>query len=294
MIKDFGQVLTAMVTPFTSSGEINLEAAKELALMLINNGSDAVVVAGTTGEGPVLSVDEKVQLFDAVKEAVGDKALVIAGTGNYNTADSAELSKKAETIGVDGIMLVVPYYNRPSQEGLYQHFKTIAESVEIPVLLYNVPSRTSRNLEPKTVKRLAEVENIIGIKEAAGDLDQATELCRLKPKNFLIYSGDDSYTLPLLSVGGHGIVSVAAHLVGNEIKEMVNAFKSGNVLKATEIHLKLFPLVKSLFMVSNPVPVKAALQILGYPVGGVKLPLVPLTLEEKTELTNMLKKFGLV
>lgn len=294
MIKNFGQVLTAMVTPFTPSGEVNLEAAKELALALINNGSDAIVVAGTTGEGPVLSSEEKVLLFQTVKEAVGDDSLVIAGTGNYNTAESVELSKKAEVVGVDGIMLVVPYYNKPSQEGLYQHFKTVAESVKLPVLLYNVPSRTSRNMEPSTVKRLAEIENIIALKEAAGDLDQATELCRILPEDFLIYSGDDSYTLPLLSVGGHGIVSVAAHLVGNEIKEMINSFKAGNTSRAREIHLKLFPLIKALFTASNPVPVKTALQIMGYSVGEVKLPLVPLSLGEKRNLTNVLKEFNLI
>ncbi len=294
MLKDFGQVLTAMVTPFKPTGEINYQVAGELALMLINNGSDALVVAGTTGEGPVLSQEEKIQLFKFIKEVVGDNALVIAGTGNYDTAVSIELSRRAKDVGVDGVMLVVPYYNKPSQEGLYQHFRTIAEAVELPILLYNVPSRTSKNLEPATVKRLSEIENIIALKEAACDLDQASELCRITGEDFLVYSGDDSYTLPILSVGGHGVVSVAAHLVGKEIKEMITAFKGGDVLKARTIHLKLFPLIKSLFMTSNPVPVKTAMQILGYQVGEVKLPLVPLIDEEKSALVNKLKDFKLI
>ena len=294
MLKDFGQVLTAMVTPFTPTGEINYQAAEELALMLIKNGSDALVVAGTTGEGPVLSEDEKIRLFSFVKEVVGDKALGLAGTGNYDTAASVKLSQRAEAVGVDGVMLVVPYYNKPSQEGLYQHFKIIAESIKLPILLYNVPSRTSKNLEPATVKRLSEIKNIIALKEAACDLDQASELCRVTSEDFLVYSGDDSYTLPILSVGGHGVVSVAAHLVGKKIKKMITDFKNGDVKKATATHLELFPLIKSLFMVSNPVPVKEALQILGYKVGEVKLPLVPLTAEEKSVLFNKLKEFRLV
>lgn len=294
MLKDFGQVLTAMVTPFDQAGKVDLEAAKKLAKMLVNTGSDALVVAGTTGEGPVLSTEEKTLLFRAVKEAVGDKVPVLAGAGNYDTADSVALSQGAEAAGVDGVMLVVPYYNRPSQEGLYQHFKTIAEEINLPVLLYNVPSRTARNMEPKTVKRLAEIENIVAIKEATGDLDQATELCRITPPEFLIYSGDDSLTLPMLSVGGHGVVSVASHLVGNRIKAMVTAFVAENSMLAQEIHLELFPLFKSLFLASNPVPVKTALQLQGYSVGEVKLPLVPLTVDEKTSLSVVLREYGLL
>lgn len=294
MLRDFGQVLTAMVTPFDAAGKVDLGAAKELAQLLINSGSDGVVVAGTTGEGPVIPVEEKLRLFEAVKEAVGDKGYVLANTGNYNTAESVALSKEAEAVGVDGVMLVVPYYNKPSQEGLYQHFKTVAQAIELPILLYNVPSRTVRNMEPETVKRLAAIDNIIAIKEASGDMDQATELCNIDPSGFSVYSGDDSLTLPILSVGGRGVVSVAGHLVGNRIKEMINAFVDGDVIKAQEIHKELYPITKALFMTTNPVPVKTAMQLLGYPVGEVKLPLVPLNEKELDALKAVLKDYGLL
>lgn len=294
MLKDFGPLLTAMVTPFDSQGEVDLGAAQELALMLVDSGSDGLVVAGTTGEGPVIPGEDKIRLFQAVKEAVGDKATVIANTGNYNTVDSVELSLKAQGVGVDGIMLVVPYYNRPNQEGLYQHFKTIAESVELPVLLYNVPSRTARNLEPETVQRLSEIENIIAIKEAAGDMDQVSLLNKITSPDFLIYSGDDSLTLPMLAIGGHGVVSVAAHLVGTKIKEMITAFKEGKVKDAQSIHFELFPLMRSMFLTTNPVPVKTALRLMGYPVGEVKLPLVPLNQDELSKLKAVLSEYNLL
>lgn len=294
MLRDFGQVLTAMVTPFDTGGKVDFGAARELAQMLIDSGNDGLVVAGTTGEGPVIPAEEKVKLFAAVKEAVGDKGTVLANTGNYNTAESVALSKEAEAIGMDGVMLVVPYYNKPSQEGLYQHFKTIAQAIKLPVLLYNVPSRTVRNLEAATVKRLAEVENIVAIKEASGDLDQATELCSIAPGDFHIYSGDDSLTLPLLSVGGHGVVSVAGHLVGKRIKEMVVAYGEGNVDKARKIHRELYPLFKILFLTTNPVPVKTALKLIGYPVGDVKLPLVPLNSSELGRLKGVLRDYDLL
>lgn len=294
MLKDFGQLLTAMVTPFDAKGNVDLGAARELALMLVDSGSDGIVVAGTTGEGPVIPGEDKVRLFQAVKEAVGDQATVIANTGNYNTADSIELSLKAQDVGVDGVMLVVPYYNRPNQEGLYQHFKAIAESIELPVLLYNVPSRTARNLEAETVKRLSEIENIIAIKEAAGDMDQVSMINRLTPSDFLIYSGDDSLTLPILALGGHGVVSVAAHLVGKKIKEMITAFKEGKVSIAQSIHSELFPLMKGMFLTTNPVPVKTALQLMGYPVGEVQLPLVPLNQDELNRLKTILSEYNLL
>lgn len=294
MLTDFGRVLTAMITPFDSAGNVDLDSAKEIAKMLANSGTDAIVVSGTTGEGPVLSVRDKINLFETVKEVVDGRALVLAGTGNYNTEESINLSKEAEAVGVDGVMLVVPYYNRPSQEGLYQHFKTIADKIDLPVLLYNVPSRTSRNMEPKTVKRLAEIENIIAIKEAAGDMDQVSELCRITPSNFLIYSGDDSMTLPMLAVGGHGIVSVASHLVGRKIKEMIEAFVAGKVEMARDIHLQLLPLFKAIFVNSNPVPIKAALELMGYSVGNVKLPLVPLTENELDYLSGVMREYSLI
>lgn len=294
MLKDFGQLLTAMVTPFDSKGEVDLGAAKEVALMLVETGSDGLVVAGTTGEGPVIPREDKIRLFQAVKEAVGNRATVIANTGNYNTEESIELSLKAQDVGVDGVMLVVPYYNRPNQEGLYQHFKTIAESIELPVLLYNVPSRTARNLEPETVKRLSEIENIIAIKEAAGDMDQVSMIRKLTPSGFLIYSGDDSLTLPMLAIGGHGVVSVAGHLVGKKIKEMIIAFKEGKVKLAQSMHTELFPIMRSIFLTTNPVPVKTALKLMGYPVGDVKLPLVPLNQDELDKLKAILSDYNLL
>jgi 4-hydroxy-tetrahydrodipicolinate synthase len=293
MLRDFGQVLTAMVTPFDAAGKVDLGAAKALAQMLVNSGSDGIVVAGTTGESPVLSVEEKLQLFEAVKEAVGDNGYVLANTGNYNTAESVALSREAEAIGVDGVMLVVPYYNKPSQEGLYRHFRTVAQAINLPVLLYNVPSRTSRNMEPETVKRLAQIENIIAIKEASGDMDQATELCCLS-SDFKVYSGDDSLTLPMLAVGVHGVVSVASHLVGKRIKEMITAFVDGDTAKARGIHQELYPLAKAMFLTTNPVPVKTAMQLLGYPVGEVKLPLVPLNEQELAALKAVLEDYGLL
>jgi len=293
-LKDFGQLLTAMVTPFDARGKVDLGAARELALMLVDSGSDGLVVAGTTGESPVIPEEEKIRLFRAVKEAVGDRATVIANTGNYNTEESIKLSREAQELGVDGVMLVVPYYNRPNQEGLYQHFKAIASSIELPVLLYNVPSRTGRNLETETVKRLAEMENIIAVKEAAGDMDQVSQLRNVTPPDFLIYSGDDSLTLPMLALGAHGVVSVASHLVGKRIKEMIIAFKEGKVKIAQSIHAELFPLMRAMFLTTNPVPVKTALKLMGYPVGDVKLPLVPLNEAELDKLKAVLRQYNLV
>lgn len=293
-MKDFGQLLTAMVTPFDARGKVDLGAARELALMLVDSGSDGLVVAGTTGESPVIPEEEKTRLFRAVKEAVGDRATVIANTGNYNTEESIKLSREAQELGVDGVMLVVPYYNRPNQEGLYQHFKAIASSIELPVLLYNVPSRTGRNLETETVKRLAEMENIIAVKEAAGDMDQVSQLRNVTPPDFLIYSGDDSLTLPMLALGAHGVVSVASHLVGKRIKEMIIAFKEGKVKIAQSIHAELFPLMRAMFLTTNPVPVKTALKLMGYPVGDVKLPLVPLNEAELDKLKAVLRQYNLV
>lgn len=282
-----------MVTPFTATGEIDLEGAKKLAKYLIDHGSDGLVVAGTTGESPTLSQEEKIALFAAVKEAVGDRAAVIAGTGGNSTAASIKLTREAEKLGVDGIMLVVPYYNRPSQEGLYQHFKAIAESTSLPVMLYNVPSRTGRNMEAETTLRLAQIDNIVAVKEASGDLDQVTAILRNAPKDFLVYSGDDSITLPLMAIGGYGIVSVASHVVGERMQAMVQAYVQGDTAKAAAIHQELFPVFKALFITTNPVPVKAALNMLGLPGGPVRLPLVEATAAEKEKIAAALQAVGL-
>lgn len=294
MVTDFGRVLTAMVTPFNKDLSIDFEQVKKLARHLVQSGSDGLVVAGTTGESPTLSKDEKVELFRVVVEEVGGDAVVIAGTGGNNTAASVELTRAAEKVGVDGVMLVGPYYNKPSQEGLYQHFKTIASSTNLPVMLYNIPGRTAVNILPQTVNRLAEVDNIVAIKEASGSLDQVSELRRSLPDHFAIYSGDDSMTLPLMSLGGKGVVSVAAHIVGPQVQEMINAFTSGNVTMATKIHNSLYPVFKGLFITVNPVPVKAALNMLGWKVGAPRLPLVEVNKAEKEALKKILSEARLL
>lgn len=288
----FGRVLTAMVTPFNNDLEVDYQKAQELAEFLINNGSDGVVVTGTTGESPTLSKEEKVNLFKAVKEAIGDKGQVIAGTGSYSTQDSIELTKKAEEIGVDGVMLVVPYYNKPPQEALYQHFKTIAESTTLPVILYNVPGRTSTNMLPETVYRLSLIPNIIAVKEASGNMDQVSAIKNLVSDDFLIYSGDDSLTLPILALGGYGIISVASHVVGNEIKEMIENYVAGKVKEAQIIHNRLFPVFKAMFITTNPIPVKAAVNLIGINVGSLRLPLVNVTDEQKEIIIKALKDIG--
>ncbi|MBF7082395.1 4-hydroxy-tetrahydrodipicolinate synthase [Desulfallas sp. Bu1-1] len=294
MAFDFGRVLTAMVTPFKSDMTIDYEQVKKLARHLVQSGSDGLVVAGTTGESPTLSKEEKIELFRVVVEEVGGDAVVIAGTGGNNTAASVELTQAAEKVGADGVMLVCPYYNKPSQEGLYQHFKTVAQSTNLPVMLYNVPGRTAVNLLPQTVARLSKIDNIIAVKEASGSLDQVSELRRSLPDHFAIYSGDDSLTLPILALGGKGVVSVASHIIGPQIQEMINAFNSGNVTMAAKIHGNLLPIFKVLFITSNPVPLKAALNMLGWQVGGPRLPLVEASQSEKEAIKQALAEAKLL
>ncbi|GAB6180716.1 4-hydroxy-tetrahydrodipicolinate synthase [Desulfotomaculum defluvii] len=294
-IGDFGRVLTAMVTPFNPDSSVNYTQAKKLARYLVENGSDGLVVSGTTGESPTLTKDEKIELFKAVVEEVGGKAAVIAGTGSYDTTGSIALTKEAEKVGCDGVMLVAPYYNKPSQEGLYRHFRTLAESTSLPIILYNIPGRTGINVLPATVLRLAEdVPNIVAIKEAAGSIDQVSELRRILPEDFVIYSGDDSMTLPMLALGCQGIISVAAHVAGKKIQEMIDAFTSGNTTLAANLHKELYPLFKGLFITSNPVPVKAALILKGLAVGGVRLPLVEATTNEIESVKIVMKNLELL
>ncbi|MFD1848545.1 4-hydroxy-tetrahydrodipicolinate synthase [Oceanobacillus bengalensis] len=285
---NFGKVITAMVTPFDQHGEMDMERTRGLVNYLIANGSDALVVAGTTGESPTLSHDEKIRLFKAVLETVDGRVPVIAGTGSNNTRESLQLTKEAEAIGVDGVMLVTPYYNKPSQEGMYQHFKTIAESTSLPVMLYNIPGRSVVNMLPETIIRLSQLENIVSVKEASGDLDAFAEIISKTPEDFSVYSGDDSLALPMLAIGGAGIVSVSSHIIGNEMQEMVGHFFSGNVTHAAEIHRHLLPIMKELFKAPNPTPVKEALNRFGVPVGSVRLPLIPLTDAERTSLYDLL------
>ncbi|KUO66037.1 MAG: 4-hydroxy-tetrahydrodipicolinate synthase [Gracilibacter sp. BRH_c7a] len=286
----FGSILTAMVTPFDENQEVNYSAAANLAQYLAANGSDGIVIAGTTGETPTLTMEEKYLLCRTVKEAVGDSCKVIAGVGTNSTKDSVLLTRKIDGLNLDGIMAVVPYYNKPSQEGLYQHFRTIAEATELPVMLYNVPGRTSANMLPQTVCRLAEVPNIVCIKEAAGTMDQVSELRSNLPSSFVIYAGDDSLTLPMLSLGAGGIVSVASHIVGNKIKKMVDAFKAGNFEQALKWHLLLFPIFRGMFIATNPVPVKYLVNQIGLNAGDYRLPITGPTSEEKTILQELLKK----
>ncbi|ACK69212.1 dihydrodipicolinate synthase [Gloeothece citriformis PCC 7424] len=293
--QSFGRVLTAMVTPFDDQGRVNYTVAEELAAHLVSNGSDGLVVCGTTGESPTLSLEEKCQLFAVVKQAVGQKAKVIAGTGTNSTEKSIEATQKAAKIGIDGSLQVVPYYNKPPQEGLYHHFRAIAEACpDLPIMLYNVPGRTSQNLLPETVARLAEIDNIVAIKEASGSIDQACKIRSLTPPSFALYSGEDFLTLPLMTVGAIGVVSVASHLVGLQMQEMIQGFEVGKNALATEIHLTLFPLFKVLFCTTNPIPVKAALKMQGWKVGGVRPPLCELSGEEQKTLETVLKKLSLV
>ncbi len=285
---NFGQVVTAMVTPFDHNGQIDFNKTTMLIEHLINNGTDGLVVAGTTGESPTLSFKEKIALFDHVVKVVAGRIPVIAGTGSNSTDNSIELTEEAEKVGVDGIMLVAPYYNKPSQKGMYEHFKAIAKATSLPIMLYNIPGRSTVNMSVELVKELSQIENIIAIKEASGNIDQITAVISATPDDFLVYSGDDGLTLPVLAIGGIGVVSVAAHVVGNEMRQMIAAFHAGNHQEAAKLHQQLLPIVKALFMAPNPCPVKAALHLKGIDVGEVRLPLVSLSQHEKEQLASVL------
>ncbi|REJ09907.1 4-hydroxy-tetrahydrodipicolinate synthase [Halobacillus trueperi] len=287
---NFGQVLTAMVTPFDSEENIDFDATRALVNHLIENGSDGLVIAGTTGESPTLSTEEKVSLFKFVVEVVDGRVPVIAGTGSNNTRASIRLTEKAEEIGVDAVMLVTPYYNKPTQEGLYQHFSTIAQSTSLPVMLYNIPGRSVINMEPATVIRLSQIKNIVSIKEASGDLDAATEIIRETSDDFSVYSGEDSNTLPFVSIGGTGIVSVSSHVIGNEMQQMIQSFREGDFAYAARLHQKLLPVMHAIFSAPSPSPVKAALNAKGVEAGGVRLPLLPLSEEEEKHVLSELEK----
>ncbi|TYS00436.1 4-hydroxy-tetrahydrodipicolinate synthase [Rossellomorea vietnamensis] len=278
-----------MVTPFDNKGNIDFQKTTLLVNYLIENGSDSLVVGGTTGESPTLSQEEKLALFRHVVKAVNGRVPVIAGTGSNNTYASVEFTKKAVETGIDAIMVVAPYYNKPSQEGMYQHFKTIAGTTELPVMLYNVPGRAVAKISPETVIRLSEISNITAVKDASGDLDAMTEIIANTPEEFLLYSGDDGLTLPILSIGGTGIVSVASHVLGNEMQEMIKTFLEGSIREASKLHGRLLPVMNGLFAAPSPTPVKTALQLKGMDVGSVRLPLIPLTEEERTSLSRLLE-----
>ncbi|WP_449419249.1 4-hydroxy-tetrahydrodipicolinate synthase [Phormidium nigroviride] len=284
-----------MITPFKEDGSVNYAVAEQLAVHLADRGSDGIVVCGTTGESPALTWEEEYNLFQVVQKAVAGKAQVIAGTGSNSTSEAIAATQKAAKLGLDGSLQVVPYYNKPPQEGLYRHFKAIASSVpELPIMVYNIPGRSSVNLLPETVARLAEIPNIVAVKEASGNLDQASQIRRITPPEFQIYSGDDSLTLPMLAVGATGVVSVASHIVGEQLQQMIQAFEAGQVQVATQIHLQLFDLFKALFLTTNPIPVKALLELQGWNVGVPRLPLCEASEEIVKKLKDELSKLGML
>jgi len=319
-MKKLGQLITAMVTPFKDDLGVDYKKAMALAERLVTQGSEGILVVGTTGESPALTHTEKLELFKKVKKAVGSKASVIAGTGYNNTRDSIILTRKAEEIGVDAALVVCPYYNKPSQEGIYQHYKTIAEATSLPVIVYNIPGRSGVNITPDTMERLSLIPNIIGNKEAAGSVDQCSQMviktgamkafARYRPatagvgargkakpedeKCFAVYSGDDSLTLPMMSVGAVGVVSVASHIAGPQMLKMIRAFFKGEIDEAMKIHTSLMPVFKGLFRVTNPTLTKAALKLTGFDPGGYRLPLLPPTSDELKVLKSDLQKAGLL
>jgi 4-hydroxy-tetrahydrodipicolinate synthase len=290
----FGRVITAMATPFDQQGALDVDRARALAEYLVANGSDGIVLAGSTGESPTLSFEEKRDLFAAVSDAVGARADIIAGTGTYNTAESIQLSTMAAEQGVDGLLVVTPYYSRPPQTGLLAHFRGVAAATDLPVILYDIPSRTARKIEHETLLKLAEVPNIVGVKDAAGDLAGTARLAAEKPDDFTIWSGDDALTLSMLGLGAHGVVSVASHLVGSRLQALVEAHTKGDVDLAASINRELVPLFDVLFITSNPIPLKAALEMVGQPAGDPRLPLVTATEAERTKVRAVLQQLGLV
>ena len=290
---ELGRLITAMATPFDEAGQVDYAQAKRLANALLDSGSDGLVVSGTTGESPTLSTDEKLRLFSEIKEAIGERGAVIAGTGNYNTAESVELSQEAEAAGADALLLVVPYYNKPPQEGLYQHFKTVAESVKIPCILYNVTSRTSLNMSHDTTIRLSHVDNIVGVKEAGSDMDQIARIIDGSQGGFRVWSGNDNETFYMMAMGGYGVVSVASHLVGSQIKQMMGYLLEGDVEKAGAEHRRLHPIFKALFVVSNPIPLKYALNKVGFNVGMPRLPLVPCDAASAAQIDSVLERYDI-
>lgn len=290
----FGRVITAMVTPFKEDLSLDVARAQELARWLVDTGSDGLVVAGSTGEAATLSDDEKVTLWKAVAEAVEGKAKVIAGSGTYDTAHSIHLTEEAERAGVDGILAVTPYYNKPPQRGLIEHFTKIAGATELPVLMYNIPGRTALRIEHATLLRLAEVDNIVGVKDTTADFDGISRLIAEAPSGFEVYSGDDWATFGYCCLGAVGVISVAAHLVGDRMNEMVQMIEQGDVGSARKIHEELLPIHEALFIVSNPIPVKAAVALVGQPAGSPRLPLVPASEDEIGQVKAAMQRVGIL
>lgn len=291
----FGRMITAMVTPFTADGGLDLPRASELADRLLSSGSDGLVVCGTTGESPTVFYDQKLELFRAVIDSVAGRAPIIANAGDNCTDDSVEFARKVVSLGIDAIMAVVPYYNKPPQEGLYRHFRAIADAVDVPVILYNIPGRCVINMEPDTILRLAhDCENIVAVKQANSDLSQTAAIIQDAPEGFEVFAGDDELTLPMMGMGGTGVISVLSHIAGERFKEMIDAQTAGDHTRALRVHLELLPLMKSLFVTANPIMVKKAMELQGFSVGGVRLPLVEATAAQTDEIARVMRHVGVL
>lgn len=285
-------VITAMVTAFDNNESVDYAQTIKLAKYLIENGSDAIIAAGTTGESPTLTHDEELNILKELKQSIGDKTTIIMGAGSNSTKTAVEMSQKMQANGADALLSVVPYYNKPSQNGMYQHFSSIAKSVDIPIILYNIPGRTGVNMQPQTVAKLAsEFKNIKALKQSSPDMDYISELKQFVDKDFTVFCGDDSLILPMMSLGASGVISVASHLVGNKLQQMIKEFKSGNINQALEIHLSLFPLFKKLFMAPNPVPVKEALSKMGLLKNVLRQPLTKMNDFELKEFYSVVEKY---
>jgi len=290
-MKKLGRFLTAMVTPFTDSGEVDYEQAKKLALALLDSGSDGVVVAATTGEAPTLSWEEELQLFKEIKSAVGDNGTIVAYTGSNSTTEAVEATKGAEKIGVDACLSVVPYYNRPTQEGIYQHFKAIAAGTSLPIIMYNIPSRVVVNMVPETIARLSQIDNIVGVKEANGDMVHVAQTISDCRDDFKIWSGNDNDTFAIMALGGYGVIGVTTHLVGKQYRQMMEIILDNKIAEAAEIQRKLVPLVKVLFSMPSPGPIKYALNHIGFRVGDPRLPLTPVDEKTGANIVAILKNY---
>ena len=291
---DFGRVITAMVTPFDQQGYVDYEEAVRLAIYLVENGTDTILLTGTTGESPTLTHEEEFKLYEIIVKALAGKAKIMAGTGSNSTVTAIEATKKAASVGVDATLQVVPYYNKPSQEGIYQHFKAVAESTDLPIMLYNIPGRTGINMEPETISRCAELSTIMSIKEAAGSVDQVRRIFSLVSKDFYIYSGDDALTIEFMREGAVGVVSVASHCIGNELSQLVKCCLNNNFGEADQIHQTYKQLFDILFITSNPSPVKAALRCMNFGVGKPRLPLVDVSSNEFEKIKSELIRLKLV
>lgn len=288
---NLGRVITAMITPFDENGQVDWDACGNLIEHLVRHGTDALVVSGTTGESPTLSDEERLELFRFAVEKMRGRGPVLAGVGTNNTEKTIWLSREAAKCGVDGLMLVLPYYNRPSQEGLYQHFKAVASNIDLPIMLYNIPGRTGVNMTPETLRRLMALDNIVAMKEASGDLTQMTRMLNATDDKITLYSGDDKLTLPVLSIGGHGVVSVASHVVGDEMQQMIRAFEEGRVQEAARLHQQMLELFEVLFITNSPAPLKFLLNHLGIKAGSVRLPLAEVSSAEADAIVRVYQNF---